>query len=123
MAAELSEKRRHKRVPVVLPVSGKCRETLFQNHPFQGEIRNMSYEGLCIKVNSVNGFEVGQHVKIKTRLYQGDFLFKCQGEVCWVRSLHESAWSVDMGVRVTKMRHYGLWIERIEKETALDREF
>ena len=115
MTINSSEKRRHRRIPLTLPISGKCRETRFQNHPFQGETLDMSYEGLCIKVSSMNLFKVGQHVKFKTRLYQGDFLMKCQGEVCWVRNLHDSAWPVNMGVRLTKTRHYGLWVERIEK--------
>lgn len=116
MTIEFSEKRRHRRIPLTLQVNGNCRETKFQNHPFQGETQDISYEGLCIKVNSMNGFKIGQQVKFKTRLYQSDFLMTCQGEICWVRNLHDSAWPINMGMRLTKMRHYGLWVERIEEK-------
>lgn len=115
MMNEFSEKRRHKRIPLALPVSGECRKTKFQKHPFKGETRDMSYDGLCIKLNSMNGFKIGQQVKFKTRLYEGDFLMKCRGEVCWVRDQNDSAWPVSMGVRLTNVRRYGLWIERIEE--------
>ena len=88
MAVEFSEKRRFERVPLALPVKGKCLETLFHSHLFQGETQDVSYEGLCIKVGSSNGFKVGQEVKLRTWLYRDDFL-KARGRVCWDQVDHE----------------------------------
>jgi hypothetical protein len=116
MAVESSEKRRFKRVPLTLPVKGKCPEKLFHSYLFQGKTRDVSYEGLCIKVDSSNGFKVGQKVKLKTRLYPGDFLLKARGRVCWVHGLPDPEWPVNMGVKMTHTRRYGLWVERIENK-------
>jgi len=114
MAIEFSEKRHSIRVPLTLPVKGKCLGKLVHSHSFQGETQDVSYEGLCIKVDSINGFKVGQDIEFKTRLYPGDFLLKAKGRVCWVRALPDPDWPINMGVKITHMRHHGLWVERIE---------
>ena len=116
MTDEFSEKRHSKRVPLTLPVKVKFLETLFHSDSFQGETRDVSYEGLCIKVNSSNGFKVGQDVKLKTKLYRGDFLLKARGTVCWVHSLPDPDWPINLGVKITRVRPERLWVERIENK-------
>jgi hypothetical protein len=117
VAIESSEKRDSQRVPLALPVKGKCLGKLFRGHSFHGETRDVSYEGLCIKVDTINAFTVGQDIEFKTRLYPGDFLLKAKGRVCWVSALPNSDRPINMGVKITRMRHQGLWVERIEDKT------
>ena len=56
---EFQEKRQHMRVPLTLPISGKSAETIFNRHSFQGQIRDMCYEGLGITVKRPDDFKVG----------------------------------------------------------------
>jgi hypothetical protein len=65
---ELFERRRFKRIPLNLPVIGKCPGTGFYMN-FRGETRDVSGAGLCIKPDSINGLKVGQNIKVKARLY------------------------------------------------------
>ncbi|MBW1801821.1 MAG: PilZ domain-containing protein [Deltaproteobacteria bacterium] len=116
MAIPSSENRRHKRVPLALSIIGKCAVKAFRSHDFQGETRNVSYNGLCIQSQNINGFKVGQKVTFKTRLYDGDFLLKGQGILCWIRDHGNSDGPANMGIRLTRMRHYGSWCERIEEK-------
>jgi len=116
MAVEFSEKRHSQRVPLALPIKGKCLGKLLHSHSFQGQTQDVSYEGLCIKIDSTNGFKPGQDVVLKTRLYQGDFLLKAQGRVCWINGTPDSDWPVNMGVKITHMHRYRLWVERIENK-------
>ena len=76
----------------------------------------MSFEGFCIKVNSTNGFKVGQNVNFGTRLYRGDPLIKARGRVCWVHALPSPPWLINMGVMLTNMLHYRLWYKRVNDE-------
>jgi len=115
MVVEFSEKRRFERVPLALPVKGKCLETLFHSHLFQGETQDVSNEGLCIKVDSSNRFKVGQEVKLKTWLYRDDFL-KARGRVCWVHGLPDPDWPINMGVKIIRMRNDALWVEKIQNK-------
>jgi signal transduction histidine kinase/ActR/RegA family two-component response regulator len=119
MAVEFSEKRRFERVPLALPVKGKCLETLFYSHLFQGETQNVSNEGLCIKVDSSNVFKVGQEVKLKTWLYRDDLL-KARGRVCWVNSLPDPDWPINVGVKIIRMRNDALWVERVQNKITED---
>jgi hypothetical protein len=114
VAIEFSEKRRFQRVPLSLPVSGKCLEKAFKGHNFQGETRDVSFDGLCIKVKSSNGFKAGQKVKLKIRLYKGDFSIKAKGITCWVDSQSDLDRPISMGVKLTRIRRHRLWCERIE---------
>jgi len=116
MAAKFSEKRHSQRVSLTLPIKGKRLEKLLHSHSFQGQIQDVSYEGLRIKIDSTNGFKPGQDVAFKTRLYSGDFLLKAQGRVCWINSMPDPDWPVNMGVKITHMRRYRLWVERIENK-------
>jgi len=115
MAVEFSEKRRFERVLLALPVEGKRLETLFHSHLFQGETQNVSNEGLCIKVDSSDGFKVGQEVKLKTWLYRDDFL-KARGRVCWVHDLSDPDWPINVGVKIIRMRNDALWVERVQNK-------
>jgi len=116
MAAEFSEKRHSQRVPLTLPIKGKRLEKLLHSHSFQGQTQDVSYDGLCIKIDSTNGFKPGQDVVFKTRLYSGDFLLKARGRVCWINGMPDPDWPVNMGVKITHMRRYRLWVERIENK-------
>ena len=116
MAAELSEKRHSQRVPLGLPIKGKQLGKLLHGHSFQGQTRDVSYEGLCIKSDSTNGFKPGQDVAFETRLYPGDFLLKAKGRVCWINGISDPDWPVSMGVKITHMHRYRLWVERIENK-------
>ena len=115
MAVEFSEKRRFKRVPLAFPVKGKCLETLFHSHLFQGKTQDVSNEGLCIKVDSSKVFKVGQEVKFKTWLYGDDFL-EARGRVCWVHGRPDPDWPINMGVKIIRMRNDALWVERIQNK-------
>ena len=116
MAAELSEKRHSQRVTLALPIKGKGIGKLLHGHSFQGQTQDVSYEGLCIKSDSTNGFKPGQDVAFKTRLYPGDFLLKAQGRVCWINGMSDSDWPVNIGLKITRMHRYRLWVERIENK-------
>ena len=114
MADNISEKRRSQRVEIELPVNGKCLDSKGKGHEFEGETRDVSFGGLCIKIANPNGFRTGQDINFKTRLYKGDFSIKGNGEVCWVKNLEDPDWPLLMGIQLKKMRRYGLWIEKIE---------
>jgi len=116
MTAEFSEKRHSQRVPLALPIKGKRLGKLLHSHSFQGQTQDVSYEGLCIKIDSTNGLKTGQDVAFKTRLYLGDFLLKAQGQVCWINSMPDPDLPVNMGVKITHMRRHRLWVERIENK-------
>ena len=112
---ESQDNRQHIRVPLTLPISGKCAESLFNNHHFQGETKDMSYEGLGIMIDNPNGCKVGQKVKFRTQLYPGDFQIKGKGIVCWIDGKNVLDRSTNMGVRLTKIRHYGIWCKKVER--------
>ena len=112
---EFQEKRQHIRVPLSLPIDGKSVETLFNSHSFQGEIRDICYEGLGITIKSPNGFKVGQKVIFRTQLYPGDFKIKGEGVVCWVDKRNTAEQSANMGVKLSRIRHYGIWCEKIDE--------
>lgn len=114
MVSEFSEKRRFKRIPLNLSVNGALPTGFLQNHKFAGETQDISFDGLRIKIDNPNGFEAGQKIKFKTRLYIGDFSIKGKGIVAWVNS-HEENETDTIGVKLTKIGHYELWCERIER--------
>ena len=89
-------------------------EGLFNSHSFQGETRDVSYKGLGIMTDNPNGFKVGQKVKFRTQLYPGDFKIKGKGIICWVDENNTADLSINMGVRLTRLRRYGTWCEKIE---------
>jgi hypothetical protein len=115
MLSESNEKRRFERVPISLPIKGKCITKIFQNHSFDGQTQDISFHGLCIKTKSLNGFKAGQMVKWKTRLYEGDFSIKAHGEICWIDAKHDIDWPITMGVKIRRIRHFSHWCEKIEK--------
>jgi hypothetical protein len=92
-------------VSLTLPAKGKCLGKLLHSYSFQGETQDVSYEGLSIKVDGINGFKVGQDIEFKTGLYPGDFLLKAKGRVCWVHALSNPDWSNNMVMKITCMRN------------------
>lgn len=116
MEQNLSEKRSFKRIPLTLPVEGKSRAKVFQGHDFQGQILDVCFDGLSIKVDDADGFKVGQKVKFKTKLYPGDFSIKAQGIIRWVNTKKIPNQHINMGVQLTKIRHYSLWCKKVEHE-------
>jgi hypothetical protein len=116
MEKNLSEKRSFERIPLTLPVKGRTRTKAFQGHDFQGQILDVCFDGLRIKVDDTNGFKVGQKVKFKTKLYSGDFLVKARGIIRWVNTIKIPNPHINMGVQLTKIRHYRLWYEKVEHE-------
>jgi hypothetical protein len=115
MTAEFSEKRRFKRIPLQLDINGALPKGFLQNHKFEGKTQDISFDGLRIKIDHPNGFEVGQMIKFKTKLYVGDFTNKGKGLIAWVNGpeIHQST---DMiGLKLIKVGHYRLWCERIER--------
>lgn len=116
MGLDFPERRRYERVHLELPVSGQCLGMAGDIYPFQGETRDVSFEGFCIKVNSNNGFKIGQNVNFSTRLYRGDPLIKARGRVCWFHALPSPPWPINMGVMLTNMLHYRLWYKRVNDE-------
>ncbi len=118
MAQNLSEKRSFKRIPLTLTLQlkGKYRVKASQSYHFQGETLDVCFDGLGIKVDGSNGFEVGQKVKFKTRLYPGDFSIKAQGIIRWVNTIIIPDVHVNMGVQLIQIRRYRLWCKRIEKK-------
>jgi hypothetical protein len=117
MAQNLSEKRSFKRIPLTLPVEGKSRVKALQGYDFQGEILDMCFDGLGIKVDDTNEFKVGQKVRFKTKLYPGDFSIKAQGIIRWVNTIKIPNVHINMGVQLTKIRRYRLWCKKIEHKT------
>lgn len=113
MSLEFSERRRYERVRLELPVSGQCLGVAGDIYPFQGETRNVSFEGFCVKVNSTNGFKVDQDVSFSTRLYKGEPLIKARGRVCWVNALSSPPWPINMGVMLTSMPTYKIWYKKV----------
>ena len=114
MEKNLSEKRSFKRIPLTFPVEGKSRVKALQSYDFQGEILDMCFDGVGIKVDDTNGFKVGQKVKFKTRLYPGDFSIKAQGIIRWVNTIKIPNAHINMGVQLTKIRHHRLWCKKVE---------
>lgn len=115
-APEFAERRRCERVDLKLLVIGQCLGTEGDLHPFQGETRNVSLEGFCLKLDNIDGYTIGQKVSFRTRLYRGDSLIKGHGRVCWVLAQPAPPWPVKMGVMLTSMRQYRRWYERVEEE-------
>ena len=118
MAQTLSKKRNFKRIPIVLPLKGKSRVKTLQSYHFQGETLDVSFDGLGIKVDDTNGFEVGQKIEFKTMLYPGDFSIKAQGITRWVNTINIPNMHINMGVQLTKIRRYRLWCEKIENKIS-----
>ena len=116
MSLDLSEKRRYERVHLELPVTGQCLGGAGDIYPFQGETRDVSFEGFCVKVNSTNGFKVGQDVNFNTRLFKGKPLIKARGRVCWVHTLPHPPWLINMGVMLTRMLSYRYWYKKVNDE-------
>ena len=116
MAQNLSEKRNFKRIPFTRPLEGKYQVKALQSHRFNGEILNICFDGIKIKVDGTNGFEVGQKVKFKTKLYPGDFSIKAQGIIRWINTMEIPNMHINMGVQLTKIRRFRLWCEKIEHE-------
>ena len=112
---EASENRQHIRVPLNLPISCKYAKSFFNSHRFQGETRDISYGGLGIMTDNPNGFKVGQKLKFRVQLYPGDFKIKGEGIVCWVDEKKVPDRPINMGVRLDRIRRYGIWCEKIEK--------
>ena len=115
MDSGFSERRRFKRVPLNLSIIGALPTGFMQNHRFEGETHDISFDGLRIKVETPNGFEVGQKIKFKTRLYVGDFLIKGKGLITWVNGPDEKELMDTIGIKLTRIGHYRLWCERIER--------
>jgi len=114
MAQNISEKRSFKRIPLTLPLKGKYRMKALQGYHFQGEILDVCFDGLSIKVDDTNGFKVGQKVEFKTMLYPGDFSIKAQGIIRWVNTIKIPNVHINMGVQLTKISRYRMWCEKIE---------
>jgi hypothetical protein len=117
MEKNLSEKRSFKRIPLTLSVEGKSRVKALQGYDFQGEILDMCFDGIGIKVDDTNGFKVGQKVKFKTKLYPGDFSIKVKGIIRWINMNKIPNSHINMGVQLTKIRRYRLWCKKIEHKT------
>ena len=115
MDSGFSEKRRFKRVLLQLPIHGALPMGFMQSHKFEGQTKDISFDGLCIKVENPNGFEVGQKVKFRSRLYIGDFLIKGKGLITWVNGPDTNESTDTIGVKLIKIGHYRLWCERIER--------
>ena len=116
MSLDFSERRRYERVHLELPVTGQCLGVAGDIYPFQGETRDVSFEGFCVKVNSTNGFKVGQDVNFNTRLYKGETLIKARGRVCWVHAIPSPPWPINMGVMLTSMLSYRFWYKKVNDE-------
>jgi hypothetical protein len=116
MEQDLSEKRSFKRIPSTSPLEGKYRVKALQSRRFKGKILNMCFDGVRIKLNDTNGFEVGQKIKFKTKLYPGDFSIKAQGIIRWANTAEFPDTHINMGVQLTKIRRFRLWCEKIENE-------
>lgn len=116
MSLDLSERRRYERVHLELPVTGQCLSVEGDIYPFQGETRDVSFEGFCVKVNSTNGFKVGQDVNFNTRLFKGKPLIRARGRVCWVHTLPHPPWFINMGVMLTRMLSYRYWYKKVNDE-------
>jgi hypothetical protein len=116
MSLDFSEKRRYERVLLELPVSGQCIGAAGDIYPFQGKTRDVSFEGFCVKVNSANGFKVGQDVKCNTRLSKGKPLIKARGRVRWVHALPSPPWPINMGIMLTGMPSYKFWYKKVNDE-------
>jgi hypothetical protein len=114
MAQNISEKRSFKRIPLTLLLKGKYRVKALQDYHFQGEILDVCFDGLGIKVDDTNGFKVGQKVKFKTMLYPGDFSIKAQGIIRWVNTIKSPNVYINMGMQLTKIRRYRMWCKKIE---------
>lgn len=87
-----------------------------QGYDFQGEVLDVSYDGLGIKVDDTNRFKVGQKVKFKTKLYPDDISIEAQGIIRWVNTIKIPNVHINMGVQLTKIRGYRLWCEKVEHE-------
>lgn len=116
VTAELLDRRRFTRVPLSLPIYGRTVEGFLRGHRFEGETKDVSYQGLSIDISVPNGFIKGSKIKFKTQLYKGDFLLKATCVVRWVESRTKPERSIRMGVELTAVGHPTLWLERIEKE-------
>ena len=119
MATEFREKRFSVRVPLSLPVSGKIGQGFFRSHKFEGETEDVSVDGLCINVAVPNGFSKGQKIKLRTRLYKGDFLIKATGVVRWADTRNRPEGPIRMGIELRGVGHPSHWYKRIEDEIVL----
>jgi len=115
MPNEFSEKRRFGRIPLNLSVNVALSRGFLQNHRFEGETHDISFDGLRIKTESPKGFEVGQRIKFRTKLYVGDFSIKGKGVVAWVNGSDRNKSTNMIGIKLVKIGHYNLWCERIER--------
>ena len=111
---EVDERRHGYRIPLALPIKGKCMGTASEGNSFEGETKDVSFEGMCVRLNSQVSLHEGQDITFRTRLYPGDFFLNAEGTVRWVSPCTDSESPGLVGVKINRMRRYSLWIERIE---------
>lgn len=107
------QNRQFNRIPISIPVKGKYSLKTFQNHSFEGQSLDISYDGLCIKTNA-NGFKAGQKLKLSAWRYKGDFPIKATGKICWTDSNNDTPGSLNIGIKLIRTRHYSLWCEIVD---------
>jgi hypothetical protein len=85
-----------------------------EDNSFEGETKDVSFEGMCVRLHSQVPLHEGQNITFRTRLYPGDFSLNAEGTVRWIGSCADSESPGLVGVKINRMRRYSLWIERIE---------
>ncbi len=110
-----SERRFRCRIPLTLQVKGKVILDSGASQTFQTVTQDVGYHGVRLKLPRSLCCRQSQMVKLKIRLYRGDFFLRARGQVCWVGAVSESASRCPIGIRIVKMRRFHAWCERINQ--------
>lgn len=116
MKTEGSEKRYYGRIPFTLQVKGKVTSAAGEKRRFKCISEDIGFYGLRLKVPENSHYQPGQQVRLKIRLYRGDFFLRARGKVCWVGHSPKTASHMNLGIRLTRIRRFTAWCDRINRE-------
>lgn len=115
LQSQVTDRRFRGRLPLALQVKGKLKLDSGGRHNFHCVTEDIGFHGLRVKVPRRFGYRRNQLIKLKIRLYRGDFFIRARGKVCWVDDRPENGSRAHMGIRIVKMRRFNTWCDRISQ--------
>ncbi len=113
METHAKEKRIHDRIPFTLEVKGKAFSGSGKKCRFQCITEDICFHGMRLKIHEDSFYHPDQDVKLKIRLYRGDFFLRATGKICWVRHSSKTPAHMNIGIRFTRIRRFNAWCDRI----------
>ncbi len=117
MVMQQSNNRNHKRFFQCIDVSGTCSGPIQKNKQvFEGQTRDISLKGLCVRVADQKSYQTGQKANIYIKLFENEKPLLAIGDICWIENGSDPDRPINLGIRLTGMgnvRQYERWLEVI----------